>query len=110
MLRTKIVCTLGPTSDDEATIRAFVEAGMAVARINFSHGAYEEHTHRIEVVRRVASELGRPVAILADLQGPNYASAPCLRRVCPSPRGQPSPWSTKPPPPTRTLSRCPTRR
>jgi len=70
MLRTKIVCTLGPASGDEASIRAFVEAGMAVARINFSHGTYEEHARRIETVRRVAGELGRPVAILADLQGP----------------------------------------
>ncbi len=70
MIRTKIVCTLGPTSDDEATIRAFVEAGMAVARINFSHGTYQEHARRIKIVRQVAADFGRPVAILADLQGP----------------------------------------
>jgi pyruvate kinase len=70
MLRTKIVCTLGPASDDEAAIRAFVEAGMAVARINFSHGSHEDHARRIELVRRVASDAGHPVAILADLQGP----------------------------------------
>ena len=70
MLRTKIVCTLGPASDDESTIRAFVEAGMAVARINFSHGTHNDHARRIELVRRVASDAGRPVAILADLQGP----------------------------------------
>jgi pyruvate kinase len=70
MLRTKIVCTLGPASNDEATIRTFVQAGMAVARINFSHGTYEDHAQRIELVRRVASEMGRPVAVMADLQGP----------------------------------------
>ena len=70
MQRTKIVCTLGPASDDEATIRAFVEAGMAVARINFSHGTHDDQARRIELVRRVASEAGRPIAILADLQGP----------------------------------------
>ncbi len=70
MLRTKIVCTLGPASGDEATLRAFVQAGMAVARINFSHGSYEEHAARIEMVRRLAGEAGRPIAILADLQGP----------------------------------------
>jgi pyruvate kinase len=70
MLRTKIVCTLGPASGDEITIRAFIEAGMAVARINFSHGEYEAHAQRIETVRRLASKLGRAVAILADLQGP----------------------------------------
>jgi pyruvate kinase len=70
MLRTKIVCTLGPASGDEAAIRAFVEAGMAVARINFSHGEYDTHAQRIDTVRRVAGETGRAVAILADLQGP----------------------------------------
>ena len=70
MLRTKIVCTLGPSSDDEATIRAFVEAGMAVARINFSHGSHEDHARRIGLVRRVAADTGRVVAVLADLQGP----------------------------------------
>jgi pyruvate kinase len=70
MLRTKIVCTLGPASDDESTIRAFVEAGMAVARINFSHGTHDDHARRMAMVRRVADEQSRPVAILADLQGP----------------------------------------
>jgi pyruvate kinase len=70
MLRTKIVCTLGPASDDEATIRAFVAAGMAMARINFSHGSYEDHARRINTVRRVEAEMGRAVAVLADLQGP----------------------------------------
>jgi pyruvate kinase len=70
MLRTKIVCTLGPASDDEATIRAFAEAGMAVARVNFSHGSYDDHVRRIKAVRRIAGELGRSIAVLADLQGP----------------------------------------
>ncbi len=70
MLRTKIVCTLGPSSDDEATIRAFIEAGMAVARINFSHGSHDDHVRRIGQVRRAAAEMGRVVAVLADLQGP----------------------------------------
>jgi pyruvate kinase len=70
MLRTKIVCTLGPASDDAGAIGAFVEAGMAVARINFSHGTHEAQARRIETVRRVARERGCPVAVLADLQGP----------------------------------------
>jgi pyruvate kinase len=70
MLRTKIVCTLGPASDDEAKIRAFIEAGMAVARINFSHGTHDDQARRIELVRRVAGDAGHPIAILADLQGP----------------------------------------
>ncbi len=69
-MRTKIVCTLGPASGDESTIRAFIEAGMAVARINFSHGSHLDHARRIKIVRRLADELGCSVAILADLQGP----------------------------------------
>jgi pyruvate kinase len=70
MLRTKIVCTLGPASDEEAILRSFIQAGMAVARINFSHGTHEEQAHRISQVRHLADEMDRPVAILADLQGP----------------------------------------
>ncbi|MEJ2209612.1 MAG: pyruvate kinase [Anaerolineae bacterium] len=70
MLRTKIVCTLGPASDDEETIRNFARAGMAVARINFSHGNYEDHARRIQIVRQVAEEMSCAIAVLADLQGP----------------------------------------
>jgi pyruvate kinase len=70
MIRTKIVCTLGPASDDEATLRAFIQAVMAVARINFSHGTYAEHERRIGLVRRLSAEMGRVVAVLGDLQGP----------------------------------------
>ncbi len=69
-MRTKIVCTLGPASDDEATIRSFAEAGMTVARLNFSHGNHEDHAHHIDIVRRLAKELDQPIAIMADLQGP----------------------------------------
>ncbi len=70
MLRTKIVCTLGPASSDEATLRAFIEAGMAVARINFSHGTHQDQAERVKTVRRLAAGLERPLAVLADLQGP----------------------------------------
>ena len=70
MLRTKLVCTLGPASGDKEMIRAFVEAGMAVARINFSHGTYEDHARRVKIVREVARESKRAVAVMADLQGP----------------------------------------
>ena len=68
--RTKIVCTLGPASSDAATIRRLIESGMNVARMNFSHGSHDEHKERIETVRSAAHELGQPVAILQDLQGP----------------------------------------
>ena len=68
--RTKIVCTLGPASSSRETIHALVEAGLNVARINFSHGTHELHAQTIATVRAVAEELDRPVAILGDLQGP----------------------------------------
>jgi pyruvate kinase len=68
--RTKIVGTLGPSSNTPDGVRALVEAGLDVARINFSHGTHEQHARTIATVREVATQLGRPVAILADLQGP----------------------------------------
>ncbi|MCE2900651.1 MAG: pyruvate kinase [Gemmatimonas sp.] len=68
--RTKIVGTLGPASNTADGIRALVEAGLDVARINFSHGTHEQHARTIATVRQVSEELGRPVAILGDLQGP----------------------------------------
>ncbi len=68
--RTKIVCTLGPASSTPDVIRSLIEAGLDVARINFSHGTHEQHAQVIATVRELAVELGRPVAILGDLQGP----------------------------------------
>ncbi|HKO15360.1 MAG TPA: pyruvate kinase [Gemmatimonadaceae bacterium] len=68
--RTKIVCTLGPASNSREALRGLVEAGLNVARINFSHGTHEQHARTIATVRSVAGEVGRPVAILGDLQGP----------------------------------------
>ena len=68
--RTKIVGTLGPSSNTAESIRGLIEAGLDVARINFSHGAHEQHARTIAIVRAVSEELGRPVAILGDLQGP----------------------------------------
>ena len=68
--RTKIVGTLGPSSNTAEGIRSLIEAGLDVARINFSHGTHEQHARTIKTVRDVSDELGRPVAILGDLQGP----------------------------------------
>ncbi len=68
--RAKIVATIGPASQDEATIRALIQAGMNVARINFSHGAQADHAASIARIRRIAAEIGQPVTILQDLQGP----------------------------------------
>ena len=68
--KTKIVCTLGPASRDADTMRDMLEAGMNVARLNFSHGTHEEHRKTIETFRRVRDELDRPAAILLDTKGP----------------------------------------
>ncbi|GKY86947.1 pyruvate kinase [Sinisalibacter aestuarii] len=66
----KIVATLGPASNDYDMIRKLFEAGADVFRINMSHGTHEEHRARHEMIRRVERDLGRPIAVLADLQGP----------------------------------------
>jgi len=68
--RAKIVATLGPASNTEATFRQLVRAGLDVARLNFSHGSHEQKSELIAMVRKVAKEEGKPICILADLQGP----------------------------------------
>ena len=68
--RTKIVATIGPASSSRETLLAIAEAGMNAARLNFSHGTHEEHAERIRLVRDIEAEIGRPIAVIADLQGP----------------------------------------
>jgi pyruvate kinase len=70
MKKTKIVATLGPASSDKEVLRQMFEAGLNVCRLNFSHGAYEDHQKVIETIRELNEETGLNVAILADLQGP----------------------------------------
>jgi pyruvate kinase len=70
MLRTKIVCTLGPATSDPTMISELVRGGMDVARVNMSHGRHDDHRELIRGVRAAASEHVRPVAVLVDLQGP----------------------------------------
>ena len=72
MRKTKIVCTLGPACSDEATITAMCKAGMIVARLNFSHNAYQDHKKRIDLVKKVREKLGIPIAIMLDTKGPEY--------------------------------------
>ena len=67
---TKIVCTIGPSSSDEHVLREMVSSGMNVVRLNFSHGAHEDHAKVVASVRKIARELAQPMAIIADLQGP----------------------------------------
>jgi pyruvate kinase len=68
--RTKIVATLGPASDSPEQLRALVAAGMDAARLNLSHGSHEDHAERARRVRQIEVDVGRPIALIADLQGP----------------------------------------
>lgn len=70
MRRTKIVCTIGPSSNSEASLARLVDAGMDVARLNFSHGSHEDHAKVIEIIRSLSASRSRPIAILQDLSGP----------------------------------------
>jgi pyruvate kinase len=68
--RTKIVCTLGPATNDPKVLARMIDAGMDVVRINFSHGTAEEHARRVETIRSLARAAGRTIGVLMDLQGP----------------------------------------
>ena len=70
MRKTKIVCTLGPSTDKDGVLRQLIENGMDVARFNFSHGDYEEHRGRFEKLRALSKELDRPIAAMLDTKGP----------------------------------------
>lgn len=70
MKKTKIVCTIGPSSEKKEMFAELVKAGLNVARLNFSHGDYAEHGARIDTIKQVREELGKPVAILLDTKGP----------------------------------------
>ena len=70
MLKTKIVCTLGPASRTEKVMTEMLKAGMNVARLNFSHGTHEYHREMIETFRRARGRLGVPAAIMLDTKGP----------------------------------------
>ena len=70
MRKTKIICTIGPASQNLETIKEMIEAGMNVCRCNFSHGSYEEQKTKMMNVVRISEEMGKPVATLIDTKGP----------------------------------------
>ena len=75
MRRAKIVCTMGPAVESPEKVHELIAAGMNMARLNLSHGGYDEHQARLDLVRSVAKEINQPVAILVDLQGPKIRLA-----------------------------------
>ena len=70
MRKTKIICTLGPSTDEDGVLRELIANGMNVARFNFSHGSHEEHKGRLDLLKSLREELGKPVAALLDTKGP----------------------------------------
>ena len=80
--KTKLICTIGPASNDEATIRKMIENGMNVARLNFSHGTHESHRATIQLVRKIAKEMGVNIGFLQDLCGPKIRLGKLSLRVC----------------------------
>ena len=72
MRKTKIICTIGPASTNEKTLTQMCLAGMNIARLNFSHGTYEEHKEKIDLIKRVRDNLDLPIPIMLDTKGPEY--------------------------------------
>ena len=72
MRKTKIVCTVGPACDNEETLQKMLEAGMNVARLNFSHGTHEEQQRRIDLLKAVREKANKPLALMLDTKGPEY--------------------------------------
>lgn len=72
MRKTKIICTIGPASDNEETLRQMFDAGMNVARLNFSHGTHEQHQQKVDLIKKVREDMDLPIAIMLDTKGPEY--------------------------------------
>jgi pyruvate kinase len=94
--RTKIIATIGPASESEQTLTKLIQAGMNVARLNFSHGSYPDHAACIERIRRLSHELSRPIAILQDLQGPKIRTGILARESVQLIKGQTLTLTTQP--------------
>ena len=72
MRKTKVICTIGPASENEEILTKMMDAGMNVARLNFSHGSHEEHQKKINLIKRVREKMNLPIAIMLDTKGPEY--------------------------------------
>ena len=72
MKKTKIICTLGPASESEEVLSKMVEAGMNVARLNFSHGTHEEHLKKMNTIKKVRDKMRAPLPIMLDTKGPEF--------------------------------------
>ena len=72
MRKTKIICTIGPASENEEVLSQMFAAGMNVARLNFSHGTHEEHKKKVDLIKRVREKMNLPIAIMLDTKGPEY--------------------------------------
>ena len=70
MKKTKVVCTMGPNTNDRELMRKLIQNGMDVARFNFSHGDHEEHAGRINLVKELAKEYNKEIAVMLDTKGP----------------------------------------
>lgn len=72
MRKTKIICTIGPACENKETLSSMIEAGMNVARLNFSHGSHEEHQKKIDLIKKIREKMNKPIAIMLDTKGPEY--------------------------------------
>jgi hypothetical protein len=90
MKKVKIVCTIGPACSTYEMLCSMAEAGMNVARFNFSHGAYEEHKARLDLVRKAEKEIGKPIATLLDTKGPEIRTGALKEGFIMLTKGQPS--------------------
>ena len=88
MRKTKIICTLGPSTDDESVLRQMILHGMDVARLNFSHGTHEEQKRRADMVKKLRAELDLPVALLLDTKGPEIRTGNFEKPVTLRPGGE----------------------
>ena len=104
--RAKIVATLGPASSDRDTLRSLFHAGVDVFRLNFSHGSAEDHAVRMAILREIEAETGRPIGVMADLQGPKLRVGAFAQGRCNCSPASASAWTWTRAPATPSASAC----